>query len=199
MPIWFSKNGGNWNNDALADPATGSGGLSLHGVAGQTLYIICQGSDASITLNSGASVFSYSGPAGFSPWAGSVGGFTTFDPTKVYGSAALSAGNLHLATPTIFGACQSIDGHSTGKWYFEITNVHNTVFTIFNGGGVGRLFPGLDYNFFASNAQYNVGDVNGGGVAVMGAVTANLATCGVGQPSASGDSGELHDEGRRNR
>ena len=76
MPIWFSKNGGNWNNDALADPATGSGGLSLHGVAGQTLYIICQGSDASITLNSGASVFSYSVPAGFSPWAGSVGGFT---------------------------------------------------------------------------------------------------------------------------
>lgn len=26
--IWFRKNGGNWNNDALADPATDTGGLS---------------------------------------------------------------------------------------------------------------------------------------------------------------------------
>ena len=157
--------------------------MSLAGVAGKTLYIIAQGSDASLTLNAGNSAFSYLVPVGFTPgWPGSSPGtWTTFSPAKAHGSAVLSGGNLTLNTPTVYGACQSVDGYRDGKFYFELTNNGNTVFSTFLGGGAGRLFPGIDYSYWANNGTYGPGDGNGGGVLVSSGFNTypcQIATCG---------------------
>lgn len=76
--IWFRVDGGNWNNSASADPATGAGGISFSGKTGPwfpcvTAYssvALADGSYGKGTLNFGASAFTYAPPAGFTAWNG---------------------------------------------------------------------------------------------------------------------------------
>jgi hypothetical protein len=62
--IWFRKNGGNWNNDAGADPATNTGGIDISAL-GSTLYAAgfyqTQGDYTTVTF----SPFTYTAPSGF--------------------------------------------------------------------------------------------------------------------------------------
>lgn len=179
--VWFRKNGGNWNANPSADPVAKLGGVSVAGAAGQTFFITAQGADSTILLNAGASDFANTAPTGYFPgWPDSVGGFTTFSPAKNGGSGVLSNGNLTLSCPTIFGAGQVTDGVEFGDYYFELTNVFNSFFTDFAGGGVARGFPGLDYSKFVGLGAYSLTDVNGG-AGVTGATTgisAHAASCG---------------------
>jgi len=67
---WFRKNGGNWNADAGADPATGTGGVVI--AAGSFAPIVRFGSSGGttdqMTGNFGQSAFVYTAPSGFGNW-----------------------------------------------------------------------------------------------------------------------------------
>lgn len=169
MPIWFRRNGGIWNGNPSADPATGVGGISLATVAGQTLFPTVQGTgDASQTVNFGATAFANAAPAGFVGPPHGGGGFTTLDPTKLFGSGVLSGGNLNLSTPGTPGMAQSVDGYTSGKYYFEITGTGRDVFSNEMGGGVGRQYSAGNFNFWFSRATFGAGDANGGAQAFSG-------------------------------
>ncbi len=68
---WFRKNNGNWNNDALANPATGVGGISIASAFPTSpafFYYAAPTASASATINLGATSFANAAPSGFSPW-----------------------------------------------------------------------------------------------------------------------------------
>lgn len=66
--FWYRRNGNNWNNDAGADPAAGTGGFSSAGIAGTPVFACVMlrssgGSDT--TVNFGATAFSFTVPTGY--------------------------------------------------------------------------------------------------------------------------------------
>jgi hypothetical protein len=70
--IWWRVNGGNWNNDAAANPATNTNGSSFAGI-GATLYAAMDiqeatGGPQQFTANFGASAYAYAAPSGFGNW-----------------------------------------------------------------------------------------------------------------------------------
>lgn len=70
--FWARKGGGFWNADSLADPATGSGGLSFPpDLSGVPVYMVASVRLADGTgaiLNGGSSAFTQTIPTGFTPW-----------------------------------------------------------------------------------------------------------------------------------
>lgn len=67
---WVKKIGGNWNGDALANPATGAGGLPISTVIGSA-YIsmgMFGGVDYGFDINTGNAAFVGSLPSGFAAW-----------------------------------------------------------------------------------------------------------------------------------
>jgi hypothetical protein len=72
IKAWFRKNGGNWNNDVIAnqDPANNIGGFSYTFAAADTVSAMA-GTDGSAdqeTFNFGATTYQSAAPAGFSNW-----------------------------------------------------------------------------------------------------------------------------------
>jgi len=68
--IWARINGGTWNNDGAADPATGTNGANIAAITG-SLYALawCGGSTTqSITVNFGATSYANAAPSGFGNW-----------------------------------------------------------------------------------------------------------------------------------
>lgn len=70
--IWFRTNGGNWNNDVIANqnPATGAGGLSTATMAAGP-YFPMAGTDSAgdaWTANFGGSAYAQAVPSGFVNW-----------------------------------------------------------------------------------------------------------------------------------
>lgn len=67
---WFRRNGGNWNGDAAADPATGTGGVTI--ASGSFAPILRFATSAAstnqLTGNFGQSSFVYTAPSGFGNW-----------------------------------------------------------------------------------------------------------------------------------
>lgn len=68
--LWISVAGGNWNNSGAANPATGAGGFDLSALtaplfAGASYASLSGGS---CTVNFGHTAFTYTLPAGFSPY-----------------------------------------------------------------------------------------------------------------------------------
>jgi len=67
--IWWRINGGIWNGDPTANPATGVGGFSIAAYTGAVHYLIASGDLTCVsTVNFGATAFAAAAPAGFSPW-----------------------------------------------------------------------------------------------------------------------------------
>lgn len=63
---WVSKNGGNWNNDAAANPATGVGGVTIPaGTLAPYVRFAAGGATDAVTGNFGASAFAGAVPSGF--------------------------------------------------------------------------------------------------------------------------------------
>jgi hypothetical protein len=121
MPLWTRIDGGFWNGDASANPATGVGGMTLAGTAGQVLYPTVGGpGTVGLTLNFGATAFAQAVPAGFTGCPAAGGGFTTLDPATVQGAgASVSGGNLHYGATSVQGLARAADGYTTGAYYFE--------------------------------------------------------------------------------
>lgn len=68
---WFRKNGGNWNGDPTADPATGIGGVDTSAVfaaAPAFFYFGINTNGASATVNVGDTSFANAAPTGYSAW-----------------------------------------------------------------------------------------------------------------------------------
>lgn len=71
MKAWARFNGGNWNNDVIANqnPATNTGGYSISGITGP-FYAggSAVGVGDTITANFGEQSFTYALPSGFTAW-----------------------------------------------------------------------------------------------------------------------------------
>lgn len=68
--IWFRTNGGNWNNSALADPATNVGGINFASETGAALFptetfLVFSGVAQVATANFGTTAYTQSVPSGF--------------------------------------------------------------------------------------------------------------------------------------
>ena len=66
--IWLALNAGNWNNNALANPATGIGGLSFSTLTGPFFALATVSNFGVVTGNFGASAFSRTPSSGFAAW-----------------------------------------------------------------------------------------------------------------------------------
>lgn len=70
--IWFRANGGNWNNDVIANqnPATNTGGVTLGGVNAGPYFpgVSAFPTGAVWTVNFGASAYAQAVPSGFGNW-----------------------------------------------------------------------------------------------------------------------------------
>lgn len=78
MRIWW-KNltaAGNWNNNALANPATGVGGFDISTLTGAPFFLACDIEKIldAITLNTGATSYVGTAPAGFGNWGATASG-----------------------------------------------------------------------------------------------------------------------------
>lgn len=67
---WIRRNGGNWNGDAAANPATGVGGVTIASgsFAPAVAFANTSATDA-FTANFGATTFAFTAPSGFVGWA----------------------------------------------------------------------------------------------------------------------------------
>ncbi len=67
--VWFRINAGNWNSNASANPATGTGGVDYSGTAfgSGAIYAAfgATGGGQAITANFGATAFTFTAPSGF--------------------------------------------------------------------------------------------------------------------------------------
>lgn len=97
--IWFRKNGGLWNVNALADPTTGTGGASIATLLNQykqfTPAFSCNATNDQVTFNFGAGAFQFPAP----------GGYAAFNAAPV----ALNASEIGLDVDYIANA-NSTDG-----------------------------------------------------------------------------------------
>ncbi|WBL75577.1 hypothetical protein I3J27_21325 [Bradyrhizobium xenonodulans] len=66
LKSWWRRNGGNWNNDGSADPATNANGASIPAAASYAPAVAFMGSSGdNFTANFGASAFVGTVPSGF--------------------------------------------------------------------------------------------------------------------------------------
>lgn len=67
LKVWVRQDGGNWNADATANPATNTNGKAFTAGA-EFPFLWLQNSPSNCTLNVGASAFTYGVPASFNGW-----------------------------------------------------------------------------------------------------------------------------------
>jgi hypothetical protein len=66
---WIRRNNGNWNNDASANPATGTNGLTIAaGAFAPMVRFTTGGGTEAVTANFGATTYANAAPAGFGNW-----------------------------------------------------------------------------------------------------------------------------------
>lgn len=65
---WARKNGGNWNGSALANPATGVGGIAIVDSGPYYPYAVLNVDTPHVRANFGATAFAYTAPSGFGAW-----------------------------------------------------------------------------------------------------------------------------------
>jgi hypothetical protein len=93
--IWIRRNGGNWNSDAAANPATNVGGFDISALGTVPLYpvVMFGGSSAGTAVaNFGATTFAQTMPSGFSAagitdYANAADGETVQDATAAFRAA----------------------------------------------------------------------------------------------------------------
>jgi hypothetical protein len=167
MPFWLRANGGNWNGDPTANPATGTGGYSFGAAAGQLFVPFASLAPASLTANFGASSFTDTVPSGFTAgWPHAAGGHTTFDPSTLQAiggsDGSLTGGNLTFtATNFTCGVTAPLaDALRTGKFYWEFTVTSVSLFA--TNVGMGAMVVGAGYATFITSAQFSNANPNGG-------------------------------------
>lgn len=67
--IWFRTNGGNWNNNVAADPATGANGITVSPLSAPFIAGVEGDTSGDVwTANFGATSYAQSVPSGFTNW-----------------------------------------------------------------------------------------------------------------------------------
>lgn len=126
--FWVRVAGGSWNANPTANPATGSGGLSMSDLAPYdvTPVVTSDFIGEQVTFNFSASDLTSPPPAGFIPWPtdttgdNSGLGFTSLNSLRRAGMT-LSGGDL-VATRNLAPAiARSPDYRSEGRFYMEFT------------------------------------------------------------------------------
>lgn len=163
--IWIRRNGGDWNANPSANPSTGVGGVAIPAFfTGGLIYATMNGDVATMTCNMGATPFTYSVPAGFTAgWPAIGGGFTTLDPSKLYGNASLSNGNLTGSFDPSEGQALSIDGYLNGSIYFEWSLDSTDIFTHTFGMGITQNnseLPSDDWQWGAGQSWHDIWVLN---------------------------------------
>lgn len=166
--IWFRTNGGNWNNNALADPATGVGGINITAVvdrrpSGLFVYVDLPfpAYATTITANFGATAYAFAKPAGYGDFGG------TWDSTYMRAPLLLKSG---APAPTIMGSISAYgyvdcttggtimdsqigrDDWTTPTSYWLVQRLRTGV--TFDGSGVGTPNT-LDMGRFYGNNFYH--------------------------------------------
>ncbi len=96
--VWARYDGGNWNGNGSADPATGTGGHDITGWTGSIFpYTWMQFNPGTATLNGGDSSFTYAAPSGFTAWGG------TPSPTGTWASTDPQDTAVFTGYPGTFG------------------------------------------------------------------------------------------------
>jgi len=174
MPFWMRKNGGDWNADATADPATKTGGYPLTGLF-EPLIPFGLVDNITLTYNFGSSAFTYIPPSGFTGWPNAANtGFTHFDATTLQGDVTIvpATNNLKITSGSTNGLafCVTADQQGTGSFYWEFTFTAGDIFTTTSGGGVG--IDGADLNFIVAG-EFSLSDPNGGATIRSGSIVDN--------------------------
>lgn len=123
--IWFRKTTGDWNNNVSADPATNTGGIDISSLSGPYYLGTCVTVPGEIvTINFGASAFTYAVPSGFSAWDDGVARMTwnntddllVEDPAADVGGFDISSatGPLVPTLASVSNAMQSAFGRFAG-------------------------------------------------------------------------------------
>lgn len=206
MRGWFRKNGGNWNNDGTADPATNTGGVDISGTFGSAAAYLVQTSNnngAAATLNCGAQSLSRPMPSGFDTWdtqstlvftikgtgAGSMVapvGKSLMD-AEAWGGGAAGTGISSTSSPGGSGG-----GYS--KYSTSVTAGSTTVYWTVGVGGTGGSglggAGGKSWVNAAANSEPASNGCVGGGAASTGTSAAGTPGAGtIGTTNFSGGSG----------
>lgn len=137
--IWF-RNGptGNWNNSGTANPATGTGGLSISGLSFPLFpYVGAPIGSVILTANFGASGFIGVVPSGFiaglpGSSTSSIASFVDSLPSVLVMAGAWNpndASNMNFSNNNLavsssgLGGVRAVLGFGTGKYYFEVMAV----------------------------------------------------------------------------
>jgi len=152
--MWFGVDGA-WINSS--DPATGTSPIYTF-TPNAALYaaISVQVGGQIATMNFGASAFTDTVPSGFSSWNTSISTVVKWDIGSVVAGMSLTNGNLtaQRTTPVTYPdwyGVTSVNAHSTGKRYFEITqDVYSA----------RSMFAGVCQSFLDAGMQPYVGAVN---------------------------------------
>jgi hypothetical protein len=188
--IWFRKNGGLWNNDAAANPATGANGLDVSTFTdGVSYHLWALGGvgGVSATVRTKSAEFTQIPPAGFQSWMGeatiqpAAGGWNVYDKTT---TVTLSNSDKTVTCPTNTTTAQIRSTQTrtigvAGKYYAEcVINavVPNASF------GVIRTAPAITTAdlYMSVGTVFNTGGwyINDGGVVVSTTpVTAGNIIC----------------------
>lgn len=126
--FWVRANGGSWNADALANPATGFGGISMGDLGSYdvTPGVTSDFPGQQVTFNFSAEDFVGSPPSGYSPWPTDTTGnneglgFTTLNSLRRE-NISLSGGDLVATRTGTPAMARSPDYFAGGRFYVEYT------------------------------------------------------------------------------
>jgi hypothetical protein len=194
--FWFRLNGGLWNNDASADPATGTNGLDASALPNTSFCLYWAGITAAVTtLRTELAEYTQAIPSGFKSWMGEtpVGG--TGVTVSVTGQATTAAvGEVTISIPapvniTVDAAGQAVTStvgnpSVTGKSSFIATGQAVT-------SAVGPLALIVTHARFTVAAPEILASTQGVGVEAGGSISTTASgseiTSGVGQVSVKAD------------
>lgn len=144
MKVWARVNGGDWNADPTANPATDTGYYHTTLYDGAPMFATNQigSTNDIVTMNYGASAFAFGVPSGFTAGWPDGTGHATINPADEVG-ATISGGNLTIrqTVPHVYAAARSTSSNLPGgKFYFEGTLTHAD--SNVSGSSIGVL-PGF--------------------------------------------------------
>ena len=131
--LWARLNGGNWNNDAGANPATNTGGIDISAMFPTNAAYACatfNSASPTTTINFGANTFAYGIPSGFAGWT---------VPPGPEGSADAGL-NRTLAALTLSGFGNGPAAPTVITW--DAANKHPTQITLSGGNKIATSSAG---------------------------------------------------------
>lgn len=167
--IWWRKNGGNWNADAGANPAAGTGGEDISGLPDGLLPVVgISASGGSWTVNFGASPYSYAAPSGFGNWPVLT---SVWNPRAKGAIVTLAGSNLVASNVTTDEAnttrIRATAYAATGRKFFSVTDDAAVTYVMIGLTNKTATFDFFQCFYWRSGGVY----INGSGTPV-----ATLAT-----------------------